>query len=90
MEPETKEPVEGSNVVERIQTSFEPPVESSESVRTRRYIVLSFWLVVVLLGLPIWWKTTEVYRAELPLAAMSAWAEGSVSLATTATDFDAD
>lgn len=29
-------------------------------------VVLSFWIVVVLLGLPIWWTTTSIYRAKLP------------------------
>lgn len=35
-------------------------------------MVLAFWSVV-LLGLPFWWKTTEVYRANLPFAEIDAW-----------------
>ncbi|KAK7417831.1 GPI transamidase component [Neonectria punicea] len=53
-----------------------PPPEKPSDVRRRSYIVLSFWLVVVLLGLPIWWKTTTIYRANLPLDGMLEWAEG--------------
>ncbi|KAK7415299.1 GPI transamidase component [Neonectria magnoliae] len=53
-----------------------PPPEKLSDVRRRSFIVLSFWLVVVLLGLPIWWKTTTIYRANLPLDGMLEWAEG--------------
>ncbi|KAF9203540.1 hypothetical protein BGZ49_006295 [Haplosporangium sp. Z 27] len=40
--------------------------------RSRRLILLSVW-VVVLLGLPLWWKTTRVYRAELPYEDIEQW-----------------
>jgi phosphatidylinositol glycan class S len=53
-----------------------PPPESSESIWLRRLAILSFWAVVVFLGLPIWLKTTAIYRAELPLQQMTDWAEG--------------
>lgn len=56
-----------------------PPPESTESKWLRRAAILSFWAVVVLLGLPVWWKTTAIYRAELPLRDMTDWAEGKVS-----------
>jgi phosphatidylinositol glycan class S len=55
-----------------------PPPESKEGIWLRRTAILSFWAVVVLLGLPIWWKTTAIYRAELPLQDMTDWAEGKV------------
>ncbi|KAK5993026.1 GPI transamidase component PIG-S-like-like protein [Cladobotryum mycophilum] len=50
--------------------------EKPAAVRQRSYIVLSFWLVVLLLGLPIWWKTTAIYRADLPLDGMLQWSDG--------------
>ncbi|KAL6887536.1 phosphatidylinositol-glycan biosynthesis class S domain-containing protein [Trichoderma longibrachiatum] len=53
-----------------------PPPEKPSAVRQRSYVVLSFWLVVLLLGLPIWWKTTAIYRAELPVDSMLKWADG--------------
>ncbi|KAI9030062.1 phosphatidylinositol-glycan biosynthesis class S protein [Phycomyces nitens] len=37
-----------------------------------RIVVAAFWFVV-LLGVPFWWKTTEVYRASLPLAEIDKW-----------------
>ncbi|KAF9178740.1 GPI transamidase component [Haplosporangium sp. Z 11] len=40
--------------------------------RTRRLVLLSVW-AVVLLGLPLWWKTTRVYRAELPYDDIEQW-----------------
>ncbi|KAF2275955.1 GPI transamidase component PIG-S [Westerdykella ornata] len=55
-----------------------PPPETKESVWLRRSVILSFWLVAVLLGLPVWWKTTAIYRAELPLQTMTDWADGKV------------
>lgn len=56
-----------------------PPPESSESIRTRGLVILSFWAIVVLLGFPIWWWTTSIYRAQLPLHEMLEWADGRVS-----------
>ncbi|CAM1508604.1 Fc.00g054520.m01.CDS01 [Cosmosporella sp. VM-42] len=54
----------------------QPPPEKPSDIRRRSTVILSFWLVVVLLGLPIWWKTTTIYRANLPLDGMLQWAEG--------------
>ncbi|KAH6877969.1 phosphatidylinositol-glycan biosynthesis class S protein [Alternaria rosae] len=56
----------------------QPPPETKESLWLRRLSILSFWVVVVFLGLPIWLKTTAIYRAELPLQEMTDWAEGKV------------
>jgi len=55
-----------------------PPRESDKAIWTRRAILLSFWLIALCLGLPLWWKTTTVYRAKLPLALMNDWADGKV------------
>ncbi|TQS34493.1 hypothetical protein Golomagni_05120 [Golovinomyces magnicellulatus] len=56
----------------------DPPPETSESIRRRRLIILSFWVVIVTIGLPIWWSTTAIYRAKLPLNQMTDWANGKV------------
>lgn len=32
----------------------------------RMYASISFILLILVLGLPMWWKTTEVYRVQLP------------------------
>ncbi|KAI8342319.1 phosphatidylinositol-glycan biosynthesis class S protein [Chlamydoabsidia padenii] len=48
-------------------------------------VLLAFWCVV-LLGVPFWWKTTEVYRAHLPFAEMDSWQtrqESTFTLPTT-------
>ncbi|GAO49570.1 hypothetical protein SAICODRAFT_94309 [Saitoella complicata NRRL Y-17804] len=50
------------------------PKETAGETSTRRWVILSFW-AVILLGIPIWWKTTEIYRATLPLERMLAWSE---------------
>lgn len=34
-------------------------------IRTRRSVVFSFWCVI-LLGVPLWYRTTQVFRASLP------------------------
>ncbi|GAA6012999.1 hypothetical protein JCM10207_008408 [Rhodosporidiobolus poonsookiae] len=46
-----------------------PPVDS----RTRRIVVAAFW-AVVLLGVPLWWKTTTLERRALPAARVQDWA----------------
>ena len=33
-------------------------------------VILSFWAVILFLGLPMWWKTTSVYRSQLPINQM--------------------
>ncbi|CAH1762302.1 88_t:CDS:2 [Entrophospora sp. SA101] len=42
--------------------------------KTRRRIIISFW-IVILIGLPFWWKTTEVYRAQLPFTEIEEWSK---------------
>ncbi|TVY36893.1 GPI transamidase component PIG-S-like protein [Lachnellula subtilissima] len=54
----------------------EPPPETPESIRLRLFVILSFWAIVLFLGLPIWWRTTAIYRAKLPLDQMMDWADG--------------
>lgn len=71
---------DSKNTVEALTAKKEPPPEVSSSIRNRRWVILSFWLLAILLGLPTWWKTTTVYRATLPLEAMSNWADGKVWL----------
>lgn len=39
--------------------------------RRGRNAALSIASVVILLGLPLWWKTTETYRAWLPYSQIS-------------------
>ncbi|CAF9924508.1 GPI transamidase component [Imshaugia aleurites] len=56
----------------------QPPPESSKSIKTRGLVILSFWAVVVFLGLPVWLWTTSIYRASLPLQDMLDWADGKV------------
>ena len=57
-----------------------PPPEKEETLRIRTLIVLSFWAVIIFLGLPTWWKTTTIYRAKLPLSEMMDWADGRVGV----------
>ena len=58
----------------------EPPPEKPSDITRRSYIVLSFWFIVLLIGVPLWWKTTTIYRADLPLDDMLQWAEGKVCI----------
>lgn len=46
--------------------------------KIRRLIIASFY-IVILFGLPLWWKTTEVYRAQLPFAEIEEWSNWEVS-----------
>ncbi|XP_003227327.1 GPI transamidase component PIG-S [Anolis carolinensis] len=42
-------------------------MDAAEKTRGK-YAALSFAAIAVVLGLPLWWKTTETYRASLPYA----------------------
>lgn len=43
--------------------------EDPESIY-RIYSVISYVIVLVIIGIPVWWQTTKVYRAPLPLEDM--------------------
>lgn len=43
-----------------------------QSTSIRRAIIFSFW-AVILIGTPLWYQTTKIYRAALPLQQMSNW-----------------
>lgn len=70
-----------------VAAAKQPPPEKPEAIRLRTKVVFSFWAVILLLGLPTWWKTTSIYRAELPLQEMINWAEGSVRRHSIASNF---
>lgn len=55
-----------------------PPPETPEAIHTRFRVIAAFWAVIILLGFPIWWKTTSIYRAHLPIEDMKDWADGKV------------
>jgi phosphatidylinositol glycan class S len=55
-----------------------PPPETPEAVQTRFRVIAAFWAVIIFLGFPIWWKTTSIYRAHLPIQDMADWADGKV------------
>lgn len=55
-----------------------PPPETRDEVSLRRSILASFWAIIVLIGIPLWYLTTTVPRADLPLDMMNQWAEGQV------------
>lgn len=61
-----------------VASKKQPPPESAEETRTRSLVILSFWAIVIFLGLPTWWWTTSIPRARLPLQEMLAWADGKV------------
>jgi hypothetical protein len=67
-----------SNAVDAVKKHKEPPPDTRENIFRRRMILLSFWAVALFFGLPVWWKTTTVYRAPLPLNQMLEWADGKV------------
>ncbi len=56
-----------------------PPPERPEDTRRRLLVITSFWILIIVLGLPIWRWTTSIYRAKLPLQEMMEWADGKVS-----------
>ncbi|PSS15276.1 hypothetical protein M430DRAFT_67857 [Amorphotheca resinae ATCC 22711] len=65
-----------ANAVDVASARKEPPPERPESIRLRYLVLSSFWAIIIFLGLPIWWKTTSIYRAPLPMDEMMDWADG--------------
>ncbi|KAJ5671528.1 hypothetical protein N7507_000655 [Penicillium longicatenatum] len=53
-----------------------PPPETPEATKTRFRVIAAFWAVIIFLGFPIWWKTTSIYRAHLPIQEMVDWDDG--------------
>ncbi|KAF2402911.1 hypothetical protein EJ06DRAFT_541738 [Trichodelitschia bisporula] len=78
--PEAKNAGESpnANAAHAYGAAKHPPPDSWENILTRRLVLFSFWAVILFLGLPIWWKTTTIYRAPLPLHQMQDWADGKV------------
>jgi phosphatidylinositol glycan class S len=68
-----------ANAVSIATKKKEPPPEKPESIKLRSLVIFSFWAIILVLGVPIWWRTTTIYRANLPLDQMKDWAEGRVS-----------
>ena len=77
---DTKQPSNSSPAAPAVAAKQQrkPPPETTESLWLRRWSIVSFWAVVLFLGLPVWLKTTAIYRAELPLQDMTDWAEAKV------------
>ena len=69
-----------SSSIKPVLAQKQPPPETPESVKTRRWIIFSFWAVAAVLGLPVWIWTTTVHRAVLPLDSMNNWADGKVGV----------
>lgn len=65
-------------IMTTVEARKKAPAEKPEAISLRSKIVISFWVVILCLGLPTWLKTTEIYRASLPLEEMSAVIEGQV------------
>ncbi|KAJ5130244.1 Phosphatidylinositol-glycan biosynthesis class S protein [Penicillium bovifimosum] len=65
-----------SQVDPQTSVSRVPPPETPAAVQTRFRVIAAFWAVIIFLGFPIWWKTTSIYRASLPLEEMVHWADG--------------
>jgi len=50
----------------------EDKTDEREAMAVQSYAALSIGLTCLLVGVPIWWKTTEVYRVPLPYSEISA------------------
>lgn len=70
--------VKGKDAGAAAPSTKEPPPEGPQDVRLRTTVIMSFWALIVLIGVPMWWQTTSIHRAQLPLPEMIKWAEGQV------------
>jgi len=48
------------------------------AIAVQSYAALSIGLICLVIGLPVWWKTTEIYRVPLPYSQISALADLTV------------
>ncbi|KAJ3152344.1 hypothetical protein HDU86_005873 [Geranomyces michiganensis] len=64
-----------------------PRLIAAEFEQARRRVIVSV-IAVFLLAAPVWWKTTEVYRAPLPVADIRAWANAESLRQTLAVKID--
>ena len=60
---------------------------SFQSDKTRRQILLSYW-IVVLLAVPLWWSTTSIARLPLPEERVRSLRDKKVSLPHAAREVD--
>ncbi|KAJ5092942.1 hypothetical protein N7456_008803 [Penicillium angulare] len=67
-----------ANSTSQSATQRVPPPETSEAIHTRFRVIAAFWAVIIFLGFPIWWKTTSIYRAHLPIQEMVDWDDGKI------------
>lgn len=56
------------DIITKIKQKFlpNPPTRVISVLPERRVVVTSIMAIILLLGLPLWWTTTRVYRAQLP------------------------
>ncbi|GAA5969873.1 hypothetical protein JCM3765_002924 [Sporobolomyces pararoseus] len=49
------------------------PISPPIDLKTRRITLFSFWSIFLLLGVPLWWKTTSLEQNTLPQQRISEW-----------------
>ncbi|PSN33756.1 GPI transamidase component PIG-S [Blattella germanica] len=59
-----KKDVAGGDADKEETTKVNDPEDEKESYRI--YAAISYAVVLIVIGMPLWWKTTEVYRVSLP------------------------
>lgn len=69
-------PAEESSPITAVKAKKQPPLEKASQRWLRNVVVLSFWGLIAIIGLPMWLKTTSTYRVELPEQEMEQWAAG--------------
>ncbi|KAG0159012.1 Phosphatidylinositol-glycan biosynthesis class S protein [Penicillium digitatum] len=73
---EQESPQASASQVDQPSVKRTPPPETPAALQTRFKVIAAFWAVIIFLGFPIWWKTTSIYRASLPIKEMVDWADG--------------
>ncbi|KAJ9589616.1 hypothetical protein L9F63_017201 [Diploptera punctata] len=61
-------PKEGEDMSDEAQKSASDKINDPEDEKEsyRIYAAISYAFILIVIGLPLWWKTTEVYRVTLP------------------------
>uniref|UniRef100_A0A0A9XXF0 GPI transamidase component PIG-S n=1 Tax=Lygus hesperus TaxID=30085 RepID=A0A0A9XXF0_LYGHE len=73
--------MESDRAVGEAASSFNDSAEEAEKIdKYRMGAAISFAVMLLVIGIPLWWKTTEVHRAALPYSQIEAMDPSSVTI----------
>lgn len=76
--------MESSEKISMKETTYNPQKhDQNESFRI--YAAISYTVILIVIGIPLWWKTTEVYRVPLPFSRIASLNDSDFRIFTNIT-----